>query len=382
MRALGRRQDEELIVSTVGASSAEYVLMVTLVALVAIGGFVGLGWAVEEKVDCAAGAIGGAGGPCGASAASRGSDPSGREEDLGRSVQALGSQSGNPVITTSDEHDRPSASSSAIDSVMADLERDFELVAGDCDDCDTFSMETLGAYAEAHPSSDLAAAYRALSDSSSIAFAADVGRGEGDVDGDMSLEDIRALRERLQHASDQELFEILGDTASGSGDRDGYVSRDDALALLENDALAPSVLEAARERIEIFDRCAAGEALHGCEEIHDHECGGLLGDARCWVADNTPVDELVVGTAKMYRDLAVSYWDNLTGCVTSGDLGACVNTVAMTGAVVLAASTMGTSAVVVTVIGAGVAGGVMEARGDYPWPDDEPASRRRVGQGR
>jgi len=52
-----------------GVSAVEYVIMLALVALIAIGAWVTLGESVSQKVDCTARAVGGGGGPCGAGGA-------------------------------------------------------------------------------------------------------------------------------------------------------------------------------------------------------------------------------------------------------------------------------------------------------------------------
>jgi len=65
-----------LLSNTRGATSSEYVIMLACVALLAISAWQALGTNVSTKVDCVAGAIGGAGGPCTvASAATTGGGP-------------------------------------------------------------------------------------------------------------------------------------------------------------------------------------------------------------------------------------------------------------------------------------------------------------------
>jgi hypothetical protein len=177
---------------------------------------------------------------------------------------------------------------------------------------------------------DFAQAGRALQESPTLFHALDTGQGDGDVDGTISLEDLEDARydvaalgafgadagmpEDRDEAEDVlERYEFLADTAGGRGGRDGDIGIEDLRAILEDPSLevvAPGLREAAAYMLE-----------HHASDYEGDDCSGIsfcqIGEAY----DVTGLDSLVdfvwddLGTDSLLSNLGEGLfwrtWDNL-----------------------------------------------------------------------
>lgn len=228
-----------------GAGTAEYVLLVGCVGLLALLGFRRFGSAVHDKVsshaECVMTLACGPGSPEPGEAPDETTTTSGTVSPLGYGEQ--------------------------LDAALQTLAGSFDAITGG----DGIVSES-DLQAALHSSdAEIAAAARFLLDNPSALHALDVGQGEGDVDGDISLEDVGGLQKEL---ADGDLNEILADTANGEGGRDGDVSREDLQALLEDPGVPSEVHEWAAETLATMPE--------------DDGCSGpfcVVTGAAGWVAD-------------------------------------------------------------------------------------------------
>jgi pilus assembly protein Flp/PilA len=239
-----------------GASLVEYLIVVGCIALLAFGGWAAFGRAVDDKIrgqaDCIVSGAGCEGDPQGAEAApaptepAQGAAPLSYEDQLAAHLQTLADS--------------------------------FTAIAGDDGRIDEDDLRD--ALNSSNP--DVRAAAQWFLDNDSARHALDVGQGDGDVDGDISREDIAGLQEAMQDGS---LVELLADTANGEGERDGEISRDDLLALAEDEGVPQGVRDWAATTAEQMPE------EEGCNGWSDFTCH--VGNAGEWAYDVTGLDSLV-----------------------------------------------------------------------------------------
>ena len=253
--------------SAAGASAVEAVLIVALIALVTIGAMSALGDAIGDKVECAAESIGGSSAArCTAErsdgeAGARSSHATSRTVGTTRGslrAGALASASAASLTGTNgaiDHRSDPHRSYAARFHDALDLLRDparFDAIAGS--DGRITREELISAERGANDARVRDAAGFLL-ESAPARNALDVGAGRHDVDGRISLDDVRGLRRDLT-SGHRTMAKVLADAARGDGGRDRQWSREDLDAL----AHVPSVPESVRA----WARTATPNATHGC----------------------------------------------------------------------------------------------------------------------
>jgi len=238
-----------------GANLVEYMVIVGCVALLALGGWARFGHAVEEKITAQAACVTSFAGCDGDAAGATPASTSGAEP------------------TEQGETQAPLTYPEQVAQSLQTLGDHYTPIAGDDGTIDEDDLEA--ALQSADPAVRDAAQF--FLDNSSALHALDVGRGEGDVDGHISREDIAGLQEAL--ASGQ-LETILADTANGEGGRDGEIARDDLQALIDDPGIPPELQAWAVEQL------ASMPEEHHCGR-YDFGCraGGLAGGAVGWAAD-------------------------------------------------------------------------------------------------
>jgi Flp pilus assembly pilin Flp len=252
---LGIRRDDR------GANLVEYLIVLGCIALVAFAGWSQFGVTVNDKLiaqaDCITTFSGCEGNPQGADA-------------------SPGPAAGTPGPT---EAAAPPSYEEVLRDSLQTLADNFSTIAGDDGRIDEDDLED--ALDSSNP--DVRAAAQFFLDNPSALHALDVGQGDGDVDGDISREDIAGLQEELTDAS---LATLLADTANGEGGRDGDVSRDDLEALLEDEGVPQGVRDWAAARLAEMP-----EDEGGCSGWSDFSCH--VGNAGSWAYDVSGLDSVV-----------------------------------------------------------------------------------------
>ncbi|MEJ7734820.1 MAG: toxin glutamine deamidase domain-containing protein [Polyangiaceae bacterium] len=253
---LGMRRDDR------GANLVEYLIVLGCIAILALGGWSRFGASVHDKLvgqaECIATWSGCEGHPQGA--------------DPGNGPAAGGAPE--PV-----ESSAPATYEDVLRDSLQTLADNFSTLAGDDGRIDEDDLED--ALGSSNP--DVRAAAQFFLDNPSALNALDVGQGDGDIDGDISREDIAGLQESLNDAS---LATLLADTANGEGGRDGDVSRDDLEALLEDQGVPQSVRDWAAVRLAEMP-----EDEGGCSGWSDFSCH--IGNAGSWAYDVSGLDSVV-----------------------------------------------------------------------------------------
>jgi Flp pilus assembly pilin Flp len=258
-----------------GATLVEYIMLVGLVAMVVLAGFRAFGGTVDGKVERQAACVATLGGECAG-------------QDQGAYDPAL--PAGTPATAPAPVSEAAAYEQRLRDS-LATLDTHFDEIAGDDDRIDEDDLQD--ARSSSDPDVRDAAAF--LLESSSARHALDVGAGRGDVDGDISLDDVRGLSDTLDDAS---VASLLADTANGEGGRDGDISRDDLAALAADPGAPPETRAWAEARL--------------AEMPEDEGCGGWtsfschIGNAGSWAYDTTGLDSVVDHSG---LDSAVSWVD-------------------------------------------------------------------------
>ena len=271
-----------------GSSAVEHAIVLSLVALSALGAFVALGDEMGLEVDCTASTIRGGGTPCRGSRGARGalgalggtptpSPETGSRRPSGATQAALTARSaggegddatraasgaisttpatparvqGVTESTPARESIGPAVGSTAppppsdpyameVHVLVVDAIAHFRQLAGEDDEITRAELERLsrgpGAVGE------LA---RELLRHRSLLRALDIGAGRGEVDGKISQADVDETLLRVQRRED--LYDLLADSASGRGGRDEEVSRADLLALADDPSVPASLRARAR----------------------------------------------------------------------------------------------------------------------------------------
>jgi hypothetical protein len=197
-----------------GGSLVEYLIGVGCISLVALAGWSRFGLAVHDKVSSQADCI----------------------ATFSCSGQGSGVEAGetSDADTTTTGIATPVGYQAELEAALQTLADDFDAIAGDDGLISEADLQAALQSADA----DVRGAAQLLLDNPSALHALDVGQGEGDVDGDISREDVAGLQEAL---ADGSLNEILADTANGQGGRDGDISRDDLQALIDDPGVPQDV---------------------------------------------------------------------------------------------------------------------------------------------
>jgi pilus assembly protein Flp/PilA len=249
-----------------GASLVEYLVVVGCISLLAVAGWRRFGVSVTDKVSSQADCI------ATFSCSEQGS--------------ALATGDTTDAVTTTTT---PSGYQAELDAALQTLADDFGAIAGDDGVITEADLQ-----AALHSSdADVRDAAQFLLDNPSALHALDVGQDDGDVDGDISREDVAGLQEALQEGS---LNEILADTAHGEGGRDGDISRDDLQALIDDPGVPQDVHDWAVDQLASMpedDGCSgpfcAVRGAAGWVADTAGDTAGWVGDAASntagWVGD-------------------------------------------------------------------------------------------------
>ena len=341
--------------------------MMALVALVALGGWVAFGDGVATSAQCAAQSVeSGTQGPCGGGGesaseasddadgagsvtaastsgdidgdidgdgaasviAASSSDAASRTDALDRGAthdtpwwahssatsdatddsETAGSTSSAATATATHDAEPPPLEASPYDEQITEIldrieDEDMfqELSGGD----DRITDESLQ---DALSSSDeeVRETARWLLDNASARHAIDVGDGDGDVDEEISMSDVRSFEDSFRT---EDLRELLADTADGEGGDDDEIGQDDLVAMASDESLPVAYRTWAASRLDAGD-------------FHHDDCSGLslcqLGDAADaigldsvvdFVWDDLGLDSLVSNT---FEGVFWRTWDNIT----------------------------------------------------------------------
>jgi hypothetical protein len=304
--------------SSRGSVTVEQLSILGVVALGVLGVFVGLGGAVETTL------IG-----TGATAAATGSDPFGAtagaswsadSADAAEPDTSIGTVGPDDVVAVDPRFgsdgmggDEPTPGE---ETLAVALRERLEAWSRDHDGA-SITRERLDEMA-ASSDPDEAALGALLRETPTLFHAFDTGAGEGDVDGNISLEDLEEARyetaaigafraepgmpesrEEAEEVLDR--YEFLADTAAGRGGRDGEVSVDDLAAIVGDEsltAIAPGLREAAAYLLEHHAGDYQADDCSGfsfCQIGEAYDASGL-DSAVDFVWDDLGIDSLVSNT--------------------------------------------------------------------------------------
>jgi len=248
---------------TRGGTLVEILIVICCVALLALGGFRLFGQQVKQTAERTADCV---------------ASLQGCDGQQGANADADAPVSSTTPLPRSTAESPAAAYEERLRSSLATLQSSFDTIARGDGRIDEDDLEA--ALQSSDPAIRDAAAF--LLDNDSARHAVDVGAGRGDVDGEISLDDVRGLNGQL---NDSSLATLLADTADGEGGRDGNVSRDDLEALAADQGAPPEIRAWAEARL--------------AEMPQDEGCGGWtnfschIGNAAGWAYDQSGLDSLV-----------------------------------------------------------------------------------------